>query len=513
MARLKYAEDVSPISNEHSGITFQRNNYGQSALRGQANDRFRKIAQDLRRQGNQKAVRFWRSMSPAQKSLWENFAATYPQVSRKQPGVFLSGYELFVKRNSYCFLNHGLQSDFMLEPEFYEVPENVISFETVAVDGAIDCTDNYIARFGLLPKVGDKLLLRAVLYVENSGQFFAPVETSVIVTNMYIDGLFVYCNFPDEWENLVVSLFLSKPVSAGVSYVGSKTRYMGCFTKKKFTDLTDVPAVTPADEGKVWGVDENGDWSLIEGGGGGGLTCNDLINCPTIIDIINRIENLEETVTTGLDTSIPPVTFGLLYNRYAAFNAKQFAPAGWHIITETEVQYLFTFLGGASVAGGKLKQDSLLYWDSPNTGADNSTAFNGRGSGIRLFNGNFDANMADGRIWEFYDPSPAATIGFLYGTANSAAASRGLSVPNTGLAVRLVKDSTTLSNGDKSFMTGNDGKIYRTICIGNLEIMADNSAETKYRDGSAIPEITDNAAWQADASGALCAYDNDWSFV
>jgi hypothetical protein len=46
-----------------------------------------------------------------------------------------------------------------------------------------------------------------------------------------------------------------------------------------------------------------------------------------------------------------------------------------------------------------------------------------------------------------------------------------------------------------------------------VEYIADNLAETKYRAGSDIPIVTDNAEWAALTSGALCAYDNDWTNV
>ena len=78
-----------------------------------------------------------------------------------------------------------------------------------------------------------------------------------------------------------------------------------------------------------------------------------------------------------------------------------------------------------------------------------------------------------------------------------------------GLSVRLIKDNTTLTEGQTGIYIGNDGKVYRTICIGTQEWLADNSAETKYRDGSDIPVVTDNAAWAALATGAMCYYNND----
>ena len=77
-----------------------------------------------------------------------------------------------------------------------------------------------------------------------------------------------------------------------------------------------------------------------------------------------------------------------------------------------------------------------------------------------------------------------------------------------GASIRLIKDSTTLSHGQTGTYTGNDGRVYQTICIGTQEWLSENLMETKYRNGDAIPEVTDNTAWAALATGARCAYNN-----
>ena len=76
-----------------------------------------------------------------------------------------------------------------------------------------------------------------------------------------------------------------------------------------------------------------------------------------------------------------------------------------------------------------------------------------------------------------------------------------------------MKTTTSLTHGQTGTYTGNDGKIYRTICIGTQEWLADNLCETKYRNGDSIPEVTDDSAWAALTTGAMCAYNNDWSNV
>ena len=67
----------------------------------------------------------------------------------------------------------------------------------------------------------------------------------------------------------------------------------------------------------------------------------------------------------------------------------------------------------------------------------------------------------------------------------------------------------SLTHGQTATYTGNDGKIYRTICIGTQEWVADNLVETKYRDDTDIPIVTENATWAALATGAMCYYNND----
>jgi uncharacterized protein (TIGR02145 family) len=92
-------------------------------------------------------------------------------------------------------------------------------------------------------------------------------------------------------------------------------------------------------------------------------------------------------------------TYGALYNWYAV-NTTRLCPAGWHVPTDAEWTILTTYLGGASVAGGKLKETGLSHWISPNTGATNVSGFTGLPGGLRRsFTGAFDAVGYTGAWW------------------------------------------------------------------------------------------------------------------
>lgn len=78
--------------------------------------------------------------------------------------------------------------------------------------------------------------------------------------------------------------------------------------------------------------------------------------------------------------------YGKLYNWYAIKqidDALAATGSEWRVPTQAQFNTLATALGGASVAGGKMKVAGTSYWTTPNTGADNSSGFSGIASGYR----------------------------------------------------------------------------------------------------------------------------------
>ena len=61
----------------------------------------------------------------------------------------------------------------------------------------------------------------------------------------------------------------------------------------------------------------------------------------------------------------------------------------------------------------------------------------------------------------------------------------------------------------ESTVTDIDGNIYNSVIIGTQTWMLENLKVTKYRNGDAIPNITDSTVWITLLTGAYCNYNND----
>jgi uncharacterized protein (TIGR02145 family) len=142
------------------------------------------------------------------------------------------------------------------------------------------------------------------------------------------------------------------------------------------------------------------------------------------------------------------VTYGKLYNWYTTVDTRGLCPTGWHVPTDCEWMYLEGSLGmlvadqvtsglRGTNEGGALK--ATTNWNSPNTGATNSSGFTAFPGGYRSDSGYYDYIGSYGYWWSSIEAVPSgAWLRDL--TYLSFLVQRGNANKHFGLSVRCVRD-------------------------------------------------------------------------
>lgn len=163
------------------------------------------------------------------------------------------------------------------------------------------------------------------------------------------------------------------------------------------------------------------------------------------------VYDYDGTNVTSAKATANYTTYGVLYNWAAAMagsssstsnpsGVQGVCPTGWHLPSEAEWTKLTDYLGGANIAGGKLKETDTTHWASPNIAATNETDFTALPGGMRYLNGNF-YGIGDHTYWwstnsiDFIFTSYARRVSYNNSNLYSSTYSMEL-----GFYVRCVKD-------------------------------------------------------------------------
>ena len=137
--------------------------------------------------------------------------------------------------------------------------------------------------------------------------------------------------------------------------------------------------------------------------------------------------------------------YGKLYNWYAVSPTKNgnknVCPTSWHVPTDAEWTVLTDYLGGLTVAGGKMKEVGTASWNSPNTDATNTSLFTGLPGGFRFSSDDGYRNIGDGGRW--WSSTEGGLVHYAwdrYLNYDNGIANRNYSYSRDGLSIRCLRD-------------------------------------------------------------------------
>jgi uncharacterized protein (TIGR02145 family) len=241
-----------------------------------------------------------------------------------------------------------------------------------------------------------------------------------------------------------------------------------------------------------------------------------IIKLPTgILKISGSAIKVPEPIPEGLG-------YGLLYNWYTVEGNASNLITDLHVPSDTEWTTLETYLGGSSVAGGKLKQTGTLeagtgLWYDPNTGATDEVNFTALPGSTR--DSNDGAFYDDGTDAWFWTTTEGRFERAFYYNINYSDSFLFVTDINYrfGCSVRCLRTLTAqeqidFADGDVvETKTDYDGNSYDVVRIGTQGWSVGSLKTTHYLDGTALTKVTDNTTWSNAGTGDAyyCAYDND----
>jgi uncharacterized protein (TIGR02145 family) len=132
--------------------------------------------------------------------------------------------------------------------------------------------------------------------------------------------------------------------------------------------------------------------------------------------------------------------YGRLYNWYAVIDSRNIAPVGWHVPNAVDWQTLVNQLGGNSQACGKMKDTDTTHWQTPNTGATNTSGFSALPGGRRAVDGGFDMMGTDANFWSTAEKDSFSAFHQNLRYGNSSVFWDWCFYKQDGYSVRLVRD-------------------------------------------------------------------------
>lgn len=173
-------------------------------------------------------------------------------------------------------------------------------------------------------------------------------------------------------------------------------------------------------------------------------TLNDGTAIPLLVDNAEWTEATESGYCFSENNISNKDIYGALYNWYAV-NTGKLCPAGWHVATQSDWTELIDFIGGETVAGGKLKTTGTIeggdgLWYQPNVSATNEYDLSVVPGGERSGSSGGFFDFGYGGLWWSSTEFDASRAYFFFINNYDASVGDGNTPKKDGLSVMCVKN-------------------------------------------------------------------------
>ncbi len=294
-----------------------------------------------------------------------------------------------------------------------------------SLDGAPQNLGDFSNDVGFITDYTETQGLSDVLNLDNSAGYSKitevanPLAPSDVATKEYVDLLEERL---EEMEEMLINTgsYFIEDIDGNqyrVVRIGNQVWMAENLRVTKYPDGTPIPL-----------VEEAGDWNSL-----------DFIS-PAYCFYNNNVSN-EANTYGALYTWTAAVGNNLTGSNDNPSGIQGVCPDGWHLPSVSEFDELINYLGGSSVCGGMMKEETTLHWDSPNTGATNYSSFTALPSGYRDRTGTF--STLGSFAFYFTTTERESDTDYIYynSISNSTSAiNNNYDLKDCGFSVRCVKD-------------------------------------------------------------------------
>ena len=167
------------------------------------------------------------------------------------------------------------------------------------------------------------------------------------------------------------------------------------------------------------------------------------------------LTSLSEAYCYYNDATSNGVLFGALYTFNAA--TANITPTGWRLPSQAEFNEMVVYLGGNTIAGGKLKTTGTNYWTTPNNGATNETGYNALATSYRTKTG-FSQSGSAAAYWTSNKADALASYSTLLEYNKASVNISQVNAKQNGLSIRCVFQTPDIRTSMMKSIFGKDAE-------------------------------------------------------